>query len=242
MTDEDAAAAGVSGFAHRNFLADFYAGRFPGGFARGGDFQSNPGTGDKRTNGTCASLCGLETALENNDPAAIDDAIHRILMGHALIASFGGIPLLYMGDEIGQLNDHTYEQDEHLKHDGRWMHRPRMDWRKAEQRNDPSSIEGRIYEGLRNIIERRRATPHIHAANPVSILDFGIDGIFAYARLSPIGPLVCVYNFSERWQSIPRQRLEAAGVTQWIDQLANAGVEPRDGALPFPPQGRIWLT
>ena len=242
VTDEDAAAAGVSGFRHRAFLADFYAGRFAGGFARGGDFQSNPGTGDKRTNGTCASLCGLETALEAGDPSAIDAAIHRILMGHALIASFGGIPLLYLGDELGMLNDHAYEQDEHLKHDGRWMHRPNMDWEKAARRHDSATIEGRIYTGVRHILERRRATPHIHAANPVSILDFGIDGVFSHVRKSPVGPLVCVYNFSERWQSIPAATLSAAGVTEWIDQLANVKVTLRDNTLSFPPQGRIWLT
>ncbi len=242
ITDEDAAAAGVSGFAHRGFLADFYAGRFPGGFARGGDFQSNPGTGDKRTNGTCASLCGLESAIGANDAGAIDDAIHRILMGHALICSFGGIPLLYMGDELGQINDHSYEADGHLRHDGRWMHRPKMDWTKAGRRKDQATIEGRIYAGLRHILDRRRATAHIHAANPVSILDLGIDGIFAFARKSPVGPLVCLFNFSERWQSIPRSSLEAAGVTEWFDRLANAAVTLQNDTLPLPPQGRIWLT
>ena len=242
ITDEDAAAVGVSGFSHRRFLADFYAGRFPGSFARGGDFQSNPGTGDKRTNGTCASLCGLETARESGDAAAIDAAIHRILMGHALIASFGGIPLIYMGDELGMLNDHSYETDEHLRHDGRWMHRPRMDWAKAERRTDTSTVEGRIHAGLRHILRRRAATPHVHAANPVSILDFGIDGVFSYARRSPVGPLVCVYNFSDRWQSIPRQTLEAAGVSTWRDELADVDVTLQGGALPFPPQGRIWFT
>ncbi len=120
--------SGISGTGHRAFLADFYTGRYPTSFARGGDFQSNPETGDRRTNGSCASLLGLETALESNDQNGIDAAIHRILMGHALIASFGGIPLIYMGDDLGLLNDHAYEADEHLKHDGRWMHRPRMDW------------------------------------------------------------------------------------------------------------------
>ncbi|WP_373505987.1 alpha-amylase family glycosyl hydrolase [Aestuariivirga sp.] len=242
VTDEDAAAVGINGFAHRSFLADFFAGRFPGSYARGGDFQSNPGTGDKRTNGSCASLCGLESALAANDEATIAAAIHRILMGHALIASFGGIPLLYMGDELGVLNDHAFEADEHLKHDGRWMHRPKMDWTQAERRNDITTIEGRIYRGLHTIIERRCATPHIHAANPVSIVDFGIAGVFAFARRSPVGALVCVFNFSERWQSIPRTTLKAAGVTEWRDRLANVTVDLHDGALPFPPQGRIWLT
>ncbi len=242
VTDEDASAVGISGFAHRGFLADFFAGRFPGGFARGGDFQSNPGTGDKRTNGTCASLCGLEIAIAAGDPAAIDAAIHRILMGHALIASFGGIPLLYMGDELGLLNDHSFEHDDHLKHDGRWMHRPVMDWDKVMKRNDPAAIESRIYSGVRHILSRRSETPHLHAANPVSIADLGIDGLFAFARRSPEGPLACIFNFSERWQSIPRQTLEAVGVGEWHDRLANIKVELPGNTLPFPPQGRIWLT
>jgi amylosucrase len=242
ITDEDAAAVSVSGPAHRAFLADYFTGRHPGSFARGGDFQSDPGTGDRRTNGTCASLAGLETALEQGDAAAIDAAIHRILMGHALIASFGGIPLIYMGDELGLLNDHSYEADDHLKHDGRWMHRPKMDWSRAERRHDPASIEARIHGGIRHIIARRRATPHIHAANPTAILDLGIDGIFAFSRRSPVGPLLCVFNFSEAWQSIPKQRLAAAGITAWRDRLADVSIVLESDALPFPPQGRIWLT
>lgn len=242
VTDDDAAAAGVSGFAHRNFLADFYAGRFPGGFARGGDFQSNPGTGDKRTNGSCASLCGLETALEQNDSSAIDAAIHRILMGHALIASFGGIPLIYMGDELGLVNDHSYLDDPDRRHDGRWMHRPKMDWTRAERRNDPSTVEGRIFAGLRHILARRRATPHIHAANPTEIIDLANDGHFTFARRSPVGALVCIFNFSGAWQTIPAASLAAAGVTRWYDELGEAGIGLEEGRLLLPPEGRVWLT
>jgi amylosucrase len=242
VTDEDAAAVGLSGPAHRAFLADFYTGRYPESFARGGDFQSDPGTGDRRTNGSCASLSGLETALRSGDAGAIDAAVHRILMGHAMIASFGGIPLIYMGDELGVLNDHSYEKDAHLRHDGRWMHRPAMDWERAARRQDAQSIEGRIHGGLRHILARRRATPHIHAAHPTSILDLGIDGVFAFARKSPVGPLVCLFNFSETWLSIPAQRLSAAGVSEWRDRLADVDVVLQGGHLPFPPQGRIWLT
>ena len=43
--DEDAAAVGWAGADHRRFLADFFAGRFPGSFARGADFQPDPGAG-----------------------------------------------------------------------------------------------------------------------------------------------------------------------------------------------------
>ena len=242
VTDEDAAVAGITGYTHRGFLADFYAGNFPGSFARGGYFQSNPGTGDKRSNGTCASLCGLETALQSMDDAAIDAAVHRVLMGHALIASFGGIPLLYMGDELGLLNDHSYEADPRLIHDSRWMHRPLMDWTRAEQRHVPASIEARIFNGIRHIVERRRATPHLHGQNPTEILSSSCDGVFAFARRSPLGQLVCAYNFSEAWQSLDGSELEAMGVTQWFDLLGNSKVRLADGKLPFPPQGRVWLT
>lgn len=242
VTAEDAAAVGISGPAHRAFLADFYTGRYPESFARGGDFQSDPGTGDRRTNGSCASLCGLEAALEAGDGSAVDAAIHRILMGHALIASFGGIPLIYMGDELGLLNDHSYEADPHLRHDGRWMHRPVMDWVKAERRHDAASIEGRIHRGIRHILSRRRMTPHIHAANPTAILDLGIDGVFAFSRKSPVGPLVCLFNFSGRWLSIPAQLLSKAGVSEWHDQLADVNVTLQGDDMPFPPEGRIWLT
>ncbi len=64
VTEEDAAAVGLNGFLHRSFLSDFYSGRFPGTFARGATFQFNPRTNDRRISGSCASLAGLEIALE----------------------------------------------------------------------------------------------------------------------------------------------------------------------------------
>ena len=100
ITDEDAAALGISGVAHRAYLSEFFEGGFPGSFARGALFQVNEATGDKRISGSFASLAGLERALAEGDAAGIEAAIHRILMGHALITAFGGIPLLYMGDEL----------------------------------------------------------------------------------------------------------------------------------------------
>ena len=101
----------LTGRLHRAFLSDFYEGVFPGSRSRAGAlFQVNPETGDKRISGTCASLAGLETGARGGDRQAIDRAIDRILMGHALIACYGGIPLIYMGDEIALLNDYGYSR------------------------------------------------------------------------------------------------------------------------------------
>ena len=62
IMDEDAAALGVTGHGHRRFLADWYAGDFPGSPARGLVFQYNPETDDRRTSGSAAALVGLQGA------------------------------------------------------------------------------------------------------------------------------------------------------------------------------------
>lgn len=242
ITDEDAWARYVSGGAHRNFLADFYDGTFPGSFSRGALFQSNPATGDKRNSGTCAALCGLEAALENRDPTAISLAIQRMLLGHALIASFGGVPLLYMGDEIGLLNDRTYLKDPHRKHDSRWMHRPDMNWDKAARRNDATTVEGQIFNGVSHILARRRATPALHSANPTIILETGVDGIFAFRRASPVQPIVALFNFTENWLPLPRAWTSTEGVSDFHDHLSNAKVETPGDVVALPPYARVWLS
>src|SRR3954469_22150555 len=134
ITDEDAAAVGEDGFTHRRFLADFYAGDFPGSFARGARFQVNPATGDARTSGTAASLAGLEAALEQGDEPAVELAIRRILLLHAFAFAHGGLPLVYMGDELGLRNDWSYGEEPGHREDNRWMHRPAMDWEAAQRR------------------------------------------------------------------------------------------------------------
>ncbi|MDX5318912.1 MAG: alpha-amylase family protein, partial [Actinomycetes bacterium] len=92
--DDDARRALLDGHAHRVFLSDFYAGYFPGSFARGLVFQHNPATNDRRISGTCASLAGLEAALEAGDGRAIEESVRRILLLHTAIMGFGGVPLL----------------------------------------------------------------------------------------------------------------------------------------------------
>ena len=121
ITPEDAGRIGEDAYLHRRFLADFYAGEFPGTFARGARFQPDPRTGEARTSGTCASLAGLASAP---DAVAVELAVRRILLLHAVAFAHGGLPLVYMGDELGLLNDMAYLDDPHKADDNRWMHRP----------------------------------------------------------------------------------------------------------------------
>jgi amylosucrase len=241
VTDEDAAAVGLSGQGHRSFLSDFYEGSFPGTFARGALFQENPETGDKRISGTLASLAGLERAIAAGDAQGIDWAVQRILMGHALIAAFGGIPLIYMGDEIALLNDHSYRGVPEHAHDSRWIHRPAMDWAAFRERGDHSPA-ARVYAGLRHILARRRATDALHAGHATRIIRHDVSGLFAFARAAPTGVVVCLFNFTEGWINVPADLARAEGVTLFHDALSQNPVQLHAGAVALPPYGRVWMT
>jgi amylosucrase len=207
FSDEDAAILGVNGYDHRHFLNEFYRGRFPGSFARGLPFQENPLTGDGRISGTCASLAGLEKALREEGENEVELAIRRILLIHGIILTVGGIPLISLGDEIGTLNDYTYHDDPAHERDSRWVHRPRADWEKYAMRNDPSCIEGRIYQGLRKLITLRKEN-EVFSGNELEIIPTENDHVLGYIRRSRGKRAVIFANFSESPQSIPSRGCE----------------------------------
>ena len=242
VTDEDAGARGLNGALHRAYLSDFYAGGFAGSFAQGALFQENPATRDKRISGSFASLAGLEKAIAAKDAGAIDLAIHRILMGHALIAAFGGIPLIYMGDELAMLNDYGYLAEPAHAHDSRWIHRPKMDWDVAALRESAELPAGRVFRGVRDILARRRATPALHAGTPTRVLDAGHSGVFAVARMAPTGTVLCLFNFTENWAHVPEAWARAQGVSHMHDALSDGPVSAEGGVIALPPYARVWLT
>lgn len=241
ITDEDAAALHVSGAAHRGYLSDFYQGIFPGSFARGALFQVNKATGDKRISGSFASLAGLEKALQANDGPGIETAVQRILLGHALIAAFGGIPLIHMGDELAMLNDCSYLTQPDHAHDSRWLHRPRMDWAVAATRHTADSAAAKVFRGVRHILARRKATAALHGATPTEVVDCGVSGLFVVARRAATGTVLCLFNFSDDWQRLPEAFARAQGISHMHDALSDRPVVAYDGQITLPPQARVWL-
>lgn len=206
ITEEDADGVGLNGFAHRAFLSDFYSGQFNGSFARGEVFQFNPGTGDRRISGSLASLAGLEAALEQkNSPWQIELAVRRILLLHNLIFAFGGLPLLYMGDEIGLLNDDSYLSDPNLAEDNRWLHRPYMDWDKASLRHDPNTITSRLFNGLRQLIQWRKGTPALHSQVISKAIWVGNEHVFGLVREGGPGRVLILANLTEHNQTVSPQ-------------------------------------
>jgi amylosucrase len=193
ITPEDAGRVGEDAYLHRRFLADFYAGEFPGTFARGARFQPDPRTGEARTSGTCASLAGLESAP---DAVAVELAVRRILLLHAVAFAHGGLPLIYMGDELGLLNDPSYSEDPDCADDNRWMHRPAMDWEAAARRHDVATVEGRLWSGLQRLIAARRSTRAIHVQGVTEPLWTGNEHVFGLWREQAGESLLVVANFT----------------------------------------------
>ncbi len=226
FSDEDAARLGINGYSHRQFLNAFYTGRFPGGFARGLPFQENPKTGDCRISGTCASLAGLEKALHEEGEKEVELAIRRILLIHGIILTVGGIPLLYLGDEVGTLNDYSYLSDPDKAGDSRWVHRPAADVEKYFLRSDPNSIPGRIYGGLCQLIELRKRYPAF-SGQDLQVMDTGSRHVLGYVRSALNSRILVLGNFSETEQVLPADRLRLYGLSYTFRDLI------KDQVIPF---------
>ena len=208
-------AVGEDGHLHRRFLADFYAGDFPGTFARGARFQPDPRTGEARTSGTAASLAGLEAALEQRRRArrwssrcAASCCSTRSPSPTAACRSST------WATSSACATTTAWAADPSRREDNRWMHRPPMDWAAAERRADPASVEGRLWAGLRRLVAARRATRAAHAQGAAEPLWTGNDHVFGLLREHAGERLLLLANFTPERQPVgprrgPRPRLRA---------------------------------
>ncbi|MHA7293456.1 alpha-amylase family glycosyl hydrolase [Arthrobacter sp. HLT1-21] len=230
FADDDAAELGINGFDHRRFLNSFYVNRFPGSFARGVPFQDNPRTSDCRISGTTASLCGLQ----GGEAAAVD----RILLAHSITFSTGGIPLLYLGDEVGQLNDYQYALEAGHAADSRWVHRPRYPAARYARRHDPSAPEGAVYSGLRRMITVRAASPELAGTR---LVDFatGNRSVLGYQRPGEHSTVLVLANFSDDPQTVTSTTLSGF-VPDVVDLLTDTALR-LDGGITLAPRGYLWL-
>jgi amylosucrase len=246
VSDVDAASVGWSGSSHRRFLSDFYSGRHPGSFARGALSQDNPDAGEPRGSGMTAALCGIEAALADADPARLESAIRRLELLYSVVFSFGGIPLVWMGDEIALGNDEQWADDPAHAEDNRWMHRPYMDWAAAARRSEPGSVEGRVFRALRRLGEARRGQVALRSGGETLVLPTDNWHVLAYRRRHQrSGPLVAVANFSDDPQSIGTWLLSEAGIRHPVPvhstTVGTGGPGLAAGRLQLPAWGFVWL-
>ena len=246
--DTDIRLTGYEPVAHRRFLIDYFTGNFEDSAARGQPFAQNEKTGDARISGTLASLAGLESALESGDEHAIDASINIILLLHSMILSFGGIPLLYYGDEIGTLNDYNYEHNESKQLDSRWIHRPQFDWEKAELRSQPGTVEYRIFTALKKMIAVRKEISAFADFNNRELLDVGNPHLLTFARFDhqhASSRVLVVGNFDATPQHLDLPLLRHMGFFKinGVRDLSTGESPPIfNDQLVIPPYGFYWLT
>jgi amylosucrase len=245
--DADIRAVGYDPAAHRRFILDYYTGSWDDSPARGQAFGRNEKTGDARISGSLASLVGLEAALAAGDETAVQRSVDQILLLHSLIMSFGGIPLLYYGDELGTLNNYDYSNDPAKAHDNRWLHRPVYDWQRAELRQQRGSVEQRIFDGLKQLIAVRKSLPALADFNNRELIDVGNPHLFVFTRSNPVSPLesvLVVANFNDFPEQFDLNDLRNRGrftVGELRDAVSGAGPEQFNEQLVIPGNGFYWL-
>lgn len=230
FSDDDAAGLGIDPVAHRQFLTDFYVGRLDGSFARGVPFREDPTSGDARVAGTTASLAGIEAA----DPGGAD----RVVLAHAIALSTGGMPLLYLGDEVAQLNDYTYTDDPARRADSRWVHRGNRPRDQYAQRTDAGAPAGRVHRALTKLIAVRQATP-----------EFGGDGligfhtpapsVLGFQRPGPDATVLVLANVGDAAVSI--DPLTLSGFARDAHDLVHGVDLDLDDGLELSPHGFAWV-
>lgn len=112
----------------------------------------------------------------------------------AVVLSFGGIPLIYSGDEIGQLNDDSYANNPNKNYDNRWLHRPLF-------KKNQHSEEGSIYQSIQQLIHIRKQHDIFSDSQAVDVLNIS-DQIFAFHKKTNGQELICIYSFAEQEQSV----------------------------------------
>lgn len=246
--DRDIQSAGYDPKAHRRFLIDYFTGAFAGSFARGMKFGSNDKTGDARISGSLASLTGLEASLEQGDATAIEQSIQLIVLLHSMILSFGGIPLLYYGDEIGTTNNYRYREETSKANDSRWMHRPLIDWKKAAKRTQRGTIEQQLFSALRKMIAVRKSIPAFADYNNRELLDTENPHLFVFLRTDPKQPsstVMVVGNFDSAPQVLELEALGRRNPFRYKtmkDLFSGESASVVNGGLLLKPYQFCWLA
>lgn len=226
---------GLGEVSHKKYLNDFLTGNYPGSFARGELYNSDPTSGDARLCGTTASLCGVEKAEFEEDAYALERAIRFDIMLHAYMFTQSGIPVIYSGDEIGQLNDYDYKNNPNKAADSRYLHRGKLNWELAARRSDLGTVQGKLFLALKKMEEIRSNYEVFSGAADVWTLETWEQSVLCIGRYYKGQKLIAVFNFSEYDK------------TAWINEDEELYTDLLSGrkmpakAVDIPAYGVYWL-
>ena len=222
---------GMDQVAHKQFLNDFFTGKYKESFSRGVLYNDDPVSRDARFCGTTASMCGIEEALEKQDEGKMDQAIRLDLMLHGFMLQQSGIPVIYSGDEVGALNDNHYKEDPEKAEDSRYIHRGQFDWKLTEKIQQEGTVQNRIFYGLRRMEEIRMEHEVFSSDALARTMDMEDDSILGILRTGETEEMLGVYNFSDAPKKVSLQET-------WTDLLND---ETYDTELSLKPYDFRWM-
>lgn len=167
-------------------------------------------------------------------------AVRRILLLHGITLSVGGIPLLYMGEEWGMLNDYDFIKDPAKAGDTRWIHRPRMKWEYLDELEQDNSLQRRIFVSIRNRIRLRKQLPAL-AGQQTDILETQNPHVLGYIRTHEGSRLIVLANFSERVQPVTGNLLRTAGLGRFFRDHLGDDTVASSGMIEMEPYQVLWL-
>ena len=188
---------GIGEVSHKKYLNDYFLGYAGDSNSRGALYNYDPNTGDARLCGTTASLCGVEKAGFEKNEEAMGRAIELDLMLHAFILMQSGIPILYSGDEIGSTNDYSYQEDPLRNADSRYLHRGKMNWNLAKQKDDPTTVEGSVFCGLKKLTDLRKKEALFCSDANTYMIETHDPSVLCIAREREGERMIGLFNFSE---------------------------------------------
>lgn len=193
---------GMEEIPHKRYLNDYYTGKFPGSVSRGELYNDDPVTQDARFCGTTASMCGIESAGFEQDEEKMEAAIRLDIMLHAYMLMQSGIPMLYSGDEIGQVNDYTYKEDPDKCADSRYIHRGVFRWDFAKKRKNKGTVEGQIFQSLDYLEKLRKQEKVFDADAKVYTYETWQQGIICVVREKAGTKMIGVFNFEKEPRTV----------------------------------------
>lgn len=192
---------GMEESSHKRYLNDYFTGKIADSISRGELYNDDPVTQDARFCGTTASMCGIEAAGFEGNAEKMQTAIQEDLMLHAYMLTQSGIPMLYSGDELGQVNDYSYKDDAEKASDSRYLHRGAFLWELADKRKDLSTVQGQLFQMLNRLEQIRRQENVFSQEAEVYTYDVHNDSILGILREYKGERFIALFNFSENEQT-----------------------------------------
>ena len=158
-----------------------------------------------------------------------DLAIRRMILAHAILLTFPGLPAIYFHSLFGSEND--LEGVEKLKYN-RAINREKLSHQqlRTEVRKQ-GSVRNRIFEALIQIINVKKKEAAFDPYASFNVLEYKEEGLFGYSRGKRDALVYCIFNLTKKEKHIPMPPSDYVNLFSGERNMLDAMVLPPYGFL-----------